>query len=374
MTEASDFIVIGAGVYGAATAWHLACAGASVSVFEADNIGIRASGGPGRRGVRANGRDVRELTLMRRAYEIWPTLHQTLEVSQFYERCGHLLLAESNVQKQALEAQAWIQREQGIKTEFLDSDQLRKREPALSNKITAALYCPNDGVADHSATTQAYAAAAMRLGVNFYTSKPVKKLELNQTRAHAIFTNDGERHAANRGIFILANAGTRQLVETQLTLPLWEECLQVLISAPLELVPFKHIIGHIGRTVSLKTHVTDRIMISGGWHGCWDPLTHTGNTTKAAVDGNLNEVTAIYPALKEIKVDVSDANHLETFTPDKIPIIDKLPSVTNLWYATGWCGHGWAIAPVVAEGLAKWAIDGERPTHLAPFRLSRFTD
>ena len=98
MTETSDFIIIGAGVYGAATAWHLASHDTSVTVFEAGEIGSRASGGPGRRGVRANGRDVRELALMKRAYGIWPTLHERLEAPAFYEQCGHLLLAESHTQ------------------------------------------------------------------------------------------------------------------------------------------------------------------------------------------------------------------------------------------------------------------------------------
>ena len=374
MLEKPDFIIIGAGIYGAATAWQLACKGASVTVLEADEIGSRASGGPGRRGVRANGRDVRELPLMKRAYEIWPTLHEKLEVPQFYERCGHLLLAESNFQLQELEAQAWIQRAQGIETELLDCTEVRKREPYLSNKITAALYCPNDGVANHSVTTRAYAAAAMRLGVNFYTSTPVKSIEFNQDRVQAIFTMDGQRYAANRGILVLANAGVRGLIETRQTLPVWDECLQVLISAPLGSVPFTHLTGHINRTVSLKTHGNDRVMISGGWHGCWDPLTNTGHTKKTAVDSNLDEAIALYPALRGVKVEVSDANHLETFTPDKVPIIDQLPCFSNLWYATGWCGHGWAIAPVVGEELATWVIDGTRPTLLEPFSLSRFTD
>ena len=374
MAETSDYIIIGAGVYGTATAWHLARKGASVTVFDTDEIGSRASGGPGRRGVRANGRDARELALMRRAYKIWPSLHQTLEVPQFYQRCGHLLLAENCTQAEALRAQAWIQRTHGIETEFLDCAELRARESRISNRIKAALYCPNDGVADHSAATLAYATAATSLGVKFCTSTAVKRLVLTQKRADAILTMDGQRHAAKQGILILANAGVRALVEPEQTLPVWDQCLQVLVSAPLKSIPFKHLTGHIGRTISLKTLGNDRIMISGGWHGYWDPDTHTGHIKKSAVDGNLNEAIALYPELKEAKVDIADANHLETFTPDNIPIIDQLPSVQNLWFATGWCGHGWAIAPVVAEDLATWAIDKKRPKLLNRFRLSRFTD
>ena len=34
MTEITDFIIVGAGVYGAATAWHLAVRGATVTVID----------------------------------------------------------------------------------------------------------------------------------------------------------------------------------------------------------------------------------------------------------------------------------------------------------------------------------------------------
>jgi len=373
MTEKYEFIVIGAGIYGAATAWHLACKGASVKVLEADDIGTRASGGPGRRGVRANGRDVRELALMKRAYAIWPTLHEILGVPPFYEQCGHLLLAESDIQVCELEARAWLQRGQGIETELLNRDELRTREPGLSHKIEAALYCPQDGVANHSVTTRAYAAAAIRAGVSFSTSTSAKYIEFNNSRADAVITADGKRYEAKRGILIVANAGVQSLLGEIQYLPTWNECLQVLISAPLGSVPFSHLTGHIGRTVSLKREGNGRVMISGGWHGSWDPETNQGYTINAAVEGNVTEAIAIYPLLKDLKIEVSDANHLETFTPDKIPIIDQLRAHNNVWYATGWCGHGWAIAPVIAEDLAKWMMDGERPQHLEPFRISRFT-
>ena len=106
----------------------------------------------------------------------------------------------------------------------------------------------------------------------------------------------------------------------------------------------------------LKREGHDRIMISGGWHGLWDPEANRGHTINAAIEGNVTEAIAIYPLLKDLRIEVSDANHLETFTPDKIPIIDRLRSVNNVWYATGWCGHGWAIAPVIAEDISKWMM------------------
>lgn len=372
MTEITDFIIVGAGVYGAATAWHLARRGATVTVIDEKYIASRASGGPGRRGVRANGRDRRELALMERAYSVWPSLHECLGTEPFYERCGHLLLAESETETKGLKARAWMQQMQGIETHFLRGDEAREREPYLSRKVKAALYCPHDGVANHSATTKAYADAAKKLGVTFLISTQIEGLEVNNSRARSAVTADGTRYAAKRGIVILANSGVLPIIKPWQSLPVWDECLQILISAPLEQVPFKHLTGHIGRTVSLKTHGDNRVMISGGWHGIWDPITNTGRAENLAIQGNLEEALAVYPALKGLSVEISNANHLETFTPDNIPIIDQLAPFDNVWYATGWCGHGWAIAPVVSKDLATWIMAGECPKDLSPFRLSRF--
>ena len=82
----ADFVIIGGGVYGAGVAHWLAEQGAEVRLLEAKQIGNGASAGPGRRGTRANGRDLRELPLVRIAHEMWPTLHERLGVPQFFER------------------------------------------------------------------------------------------------------------------------------------------------------------------------------------------------------------------------------------------------------------------------------------------------
>ncbi|HXH11738.1 MAG TPA: FAD-dependent oxidoreductase [Alphaproteobacteria bacterium] len=62
-----DFVIVGGRVYGAGVAWELAKRGAEVLLLEAQQIASGASGGLGQRGVRANGRDLRELALMRLA-------------------------------------------------------------------------------------------------------------------------------------------------------------------------------------------------------------------------------------------------------------------------------------------------------------------
>jgi len=66
------------------------------------------------------------------------------------------------------------------------------------------------------------------------------------------------------------------------------------------------------------------------------------------------------------------ADRLETQAVDGIPIIGRLPGTSNVLVGTGWCGHGWAIAPAVCQLLAEWALTGQQPGLLRPFAYRRF--
>ena len=187
-----DFVVIGGGVYGCAVAWALSKRGAEVCLLEANTVASGASGGLGKRGVRANGRDVRELPFMKLAYDIWPTLHEQLDAPTGYERTGHLLLIEREVDYLQAAAQAWMQQQQGIPATMLGEEAVREKEPFISEHIIGAIYCPNDGIADHTATTRAYAQAAEKLGSAIREQTAVRNVEMQNGRVVAITTTQAE--------------------------------------------------------------------------------------------------------------------------------------------------------------------------------------
>ncbi len=368
----ADYVIIGGGVYGTAVAWSLAKTGAEVTLLEARRVAGAASGGPGRRGVRANGRDARELPLMRRAYEIWPRLHEQLDAPQFYQRTGHLLLIERDEDLAEAEARVWLQNRHDIATRLLDAGALREMEPQLGDAVKAAVHCPNDGVADHGATTKAFAAAAAARGATIIEGVAAHRLVVQADRVTGVESAAGDCVPVERGVFILANSAVRAFVAPHVPLPVWNLVLQVLVTEPVETLPMRHLIGHAHRTVSLKAEAGNRVMISGGWPGEWDPTTDEGTPLQASIDGNLAEAVAVYPDLEGVAIETADASHPESESIDGIPIIDMLPGLANAYYATGWTGHGWAIAPVVARLLAQWAIIGRRPEPLAPFAYHRF--
>lgn len=57
------------------------------------------------------------------------------------------------------------------------------------------------------------------------------------------------------------------------------------------------------------------------------------------------------------------------YTPDAIPIVDGWPDVKGLYVATGFSGGGFKLAPAVGQALASWITSGRRPAVIDAFGL-----
>ncbi|MYD11634.1 MAG: FAD-binding oxidoreductase [Chloroflexi bacterium] len=373
----ADYVIIGGGIYGCAVARELATRGAEVLLLEARSIASGASGGLGERGVRANGRDVRELPLMRLAYDIWLALQDEIGGFTGYRRLGHLQLIERDEDLAAAPAQVWLQNQQGIESRLLDAAQTRELEPGLSEKVIAAIYCPKDGVADHTATTRSMAQAARAQGAIIHENARVNGMARRGERVVSLSAEiNGELVDVPVGeqVFLLSNAHAGGFVAEHLglTLPIWRMLPQVMALRADIPPPMTRLIGHAHRTLAIKPLPDGRVMVSGGWRGRWDETTGRGEPVAEQVEGNRREAVAVFPALADLPVDEVYTDRAEMVCADGIPIIDRLPGADNMLVGVGWSGHGWAIAPAVARLLAAWALSGERPRLLAAFGYGRF--
>ena len=115
-------------------------------------------------------------------------------------------------------------------------------------------------------------------------------------------------------------------------------------------------------------------MITGGRLGRHDPESGRPAVEPKEVEANRADAVAVFPALADVPLALVTADRAEAASLDLLPIIDRVPGTTNGLFATGWTGHGWAIAPAVAELLAAWILNGRRPEQLVPFALDRFAE
>lgn len=371
-----DVVIVGGGVYGMATAYHLARLGAeSVAVLERAAPAGGASGGLGQRGVRSNRRDLREIPLMREANEVWPTLDQELGAQTGYARTGGTYLIDGPAASgfkgiDAADTHARVQTAMGIPTELWTQDRVRSEYPGISDAVQGAAYVPTDGVSSHEATTLAYAAAATRLGVHLSDNTAVTSLATSADgRVTGVVTQDGQTIEAGREVLLTANGDTRRLVAdaTGSAVPTWTIYPQAsrLRSNVKPRIPM--LTGHETRPLSVKMLGGD-IMLSGGWRG--RPTPQGVELDAERLHGNIAALQAVFPYLTELKVLDADVSRAESASVDQIPIIGRY--APNLFVATGWSGHGWAIAPVVSRLIAESMLGDTDSPLLTPFSPSRF--
>ncbi len=373
-TEQAECVIVGGGVYGCAIAFEMGARGRKVLLLEAETLASGASGGIGKRGVRANGRDLRELPAMQRAYSMWPDLAMRLEGDTGYDRIGQLTLYEREHDTGNAEVRSDVQSAFGIPTDHLSGEDLRRLEPGLSERVLGATHCPLDGVADHGSTTQAYAEAARRLGARVMEGARVEHLGARDGRVESLTLTDGSTVGVDGEVVLASNGGVSDLLGAFApALPCWTVLPQVVMSTPLPAPPFHTLIGHFHRPLALKM-IANQVMMSGGWRGRWNDARGGGETTPESVRGNVAQAEAVFPSLKGLEVDSSFADRRETCCVDGVPIIDRAPGAANLFFMTGWTGHGFALAPALAEAVADWCVGHNRPPLLEPFRLDRFSD
>lgn len=381
VSTASDVVIVGGGIYGSSLALDLATAGASVTLLEADDIAAGASGGPGERGVRANHRDIRELPIAAVSLERWRQLQLTIEGGVGYRRIGglHLFdvpygLREHEVMGQ-MRAMAAIQNAMGIPSELLDREEVLRREPELAKGIAGGVFCPNDGVGDHTFATRQLAAEAAKAGAVIRTGAKVAEILSTNGKATGVRLADGETMPVGGHLVLLANAGLLPLLKPHLLpherMPIWNLMPQMMYVTNPEKRTVNHLLSHAHRRLSIKQLPDATMMLSGGVsvayapNGIWE-----GSLSSAAI--NLTDAISTLPFLDRSEFLKVDASRVESVALDHIPIIGQAEALANTLYGYAWSGHGFAIALGFTKYLTDWLLSGEKPAALEPFSPGRF--
>lgn len=379
--DQNEIVIVGGGIYGASLAYDLTRAGRGVTLLEAEEIACGASGGPGERGVRANNRDLRELPVVALAQRRWKELQETIEGGVGYRRIGGMQVFEVPYGHRAsevrgeVEARAMMQEAMGVPSKVLSRKEVLEIEPEIGAGINGALFCPNDGVGDHTLATRQLAAAAAKAGAVVRTGAKVSKVIHKGGLATAVEIEGGETIPFNSQLILVANAGNPALLEPLLKpeekQPVWSIMPQMMYVTNPEGRKINHLLGHKNRRLAVKQLPDGTIMLSGGWgveRNEGGGL--TGSLSAAAL--NLNDAIATFPFLDRSAFKTVDATRTETVCIDHAPIIGRPAGFPNVLYGYAWCGHGFAISLGFSKLVTDWIVTGDAPADLEPFSPRRF--
>ena len=149
MTKAYDFIVIGGGILGMSTAWHLQkkYPGSSVIVLEKEASAGRHQTGRNS-GVIHAGVYYKPGSLKARFCRLGnaATKEFCAEHDIEFDECGKLIVATDDLELERMQALIGRCGENGIEIEVVDATQLRQREPNITG--VGGIFVPSTGIVD----------------------------------------------------------------------------------------------------------------------------------------------------------------------------------------------------------------------------------
>ncbi|WP_322086357.1 FAD-binding oxidoreductase [Burkholderia sp. BCC1999] len=359
-----DVAIVGGGLVGASAALALARRGLRTGLFERRDCGAQASG-VNYGGVRCQGRPAEQLPLALRARRIWDRLPELIGIDGEFVVSGHLRLARSNTDLDALDAYATLAGEHGLPLQVIRGDAFRRRYPWLGRAALGGSLCETDGHANPRLVSPAFARAARAAGADVFEHTPVDDVHHDGTRFHF---QAGGRACTATWLINSAGAWANTIAERfGEAVPMEPIYPNMWVTEPLP--PFiTHNLGVYGGGVYARQVARGNCVIGGG-RGCGD-----GEFGQPSVDTTravMRDACALLPALRDALL-IRTWSGVEGCTPDHNPIIGVSRTTPRLLHAFGFSGGGFLLAPGVGDVLADLVTAGETTTPLDAFSIGRF--
>lgn len=383
-----DVLVVGGGLVGCASAYHLAAAGASVLLVEKHELNGKASGqNAGSLHFQLEHRLVEQsdamaehfavtIPLNKVAMEEWAGLEADLETGLDLIMDGGLMVAETAEDVRKLERKFRLEQQSGLPISLIDGDQARALAPALSERVIAAAFCPREGQANPRLVTLAFARAALRCGARIRTLTSLVAAGRRSGGGFAVKLADSDGHEESLVADVMLNAGGAWAGEiaavSDLRLPVSALGLTMNVTNRTGKL-LGHLIQHVGRRLSMKQVKDGNLLIGGGWPSrlVSKASMRRAELIPASVLGNLRIAADIIPAVKSLAL-LRSWTGIVTETPDELPILGEVRSCPGYFVATG--GAGFTLGPTFGRLMSELILTGRTSQSIAPYSPDRFAD
>src|SRR3954470_11704870 len=176
MASSPDVVVVGAGVVGAACAYHLASAGVRVRLLDRSHVASGSSGACEGNVLAWDKELERELPLALRSAELWAELARELPDDFEYDRKGSVVVAETADELEAAAERARVLAGRGVAGEVLDAAALRREEPHAAPDLPGGVLYPGDAQLEPRLATAALVRAAVRHGPEISTETAIRAI------------------------------------------------------------------------------------------------------------------------------------------------------------------------------------------------------
>ncbi len=366
-----DFIIIGGGGHGLATAYYLS------EIYGQSNIAVLEKGWIGGGNVGRNTTIIRSNYLLdgnepfyEFSLKLWENLEQDLNYNAMVSQRGIYNIYHSDAQRDAFRRRGNAMRFNGADAELLDASQLRECFPYLDYEnarfpIQGALHQPRGGTVRHDAVAWGYARAADANGVDIIQNCEVTGFKIENGKILGLETSKGFI-GAGKVASCVAGSSSRVMAMAGLRLPIESHVLQAFVTEGLK--PLIDSVITFGAGHFYVSQSDKGGLVFGGDLDGYNSYAQRGNlpVIEDVAEGGM----ALMPMIGRARL-LRSWGGIMDMSMDGSPIIDRTP-VEGLYFNGGWCYGGFKATPASGYAYAHLlATDTPHETANA-YRLDRF--
>jgi sarcosine oxidase subunit beta len=365
----AEVAIIGGGIMGVSTAYHLAQRGISDIVILEKDLLAQASTGLSVGGIRQQFSHPANIRLSQESVKVFERFEEEFRTDIRFRQVGYLFLAQKQETWNEFLANVETQRRLGVPVEILSAEEVKQAWPYLNvSDVKGGTFGPKDGYADPYQVAMGFASSARKLGVRIEEKTSVVGIKLKGGRVQGVETTKGPLFSP-----VVVNVAGPWAGEVGrmagLDLPVNPYRRQVFMTKAFDEIP-KPVPMIIDQDLTFYFRGED----PGVLMGMSDP--DEPSSFNLNVDRNFMEkviAAAIHraPLLEKAEILRGWAGLYEV-TPDDNPIIGEISGVKGFFCAVGFSGHGFQQGPAVGLLLSQLILDGQTEFDLKPFSHDRF--
>ena len=378
LPASSKTIIVGGGIIGCSTAYHLAQMGQEVLLLEKAALTSgstwHAAGLVGQ--LRSNANITQ---LLGYSIDLYDRLEAETGLATGWKMNGGLRLACNQERWTEVKRQATTAHSFGLDMQLLTPQEAQDLWPLMDiSDVVGAAFLPTDGQASPSDITQALAKGARAKGAQLTENLPVTEILIEKGQIAGVRTPEGD--VACEKLVLCCGQWTRDLAKTiGVTVPLVSVEHQYMITEPFGVPSNLPTLRDPDRLTYYKEEVGGLIM--GGYEPNGIPWAQNGIPDPfdfQLLDSNFDHFEQLIelslprvPQLETVGVKQL-INGPESFTPDGNFVLGEAPEMRNVFIGAGFNAFGIASGGGAGMALAEWVANGQPPYDLWAVDIRRF--
>ena len=371
MQARADVVVIGAGVIGCSTAYHLARMGITdVAIVEMNEVGSGTSTKSASMLSLQFCQDELSVRMAKYSYAKYMTFEEELGVPIDFKKIGWVFLATEKTSARLLRGAELLQ-SLGVRTDILEPDQIRHEYPEINtDDLALGTFGPDDGSLDAHMIMSGYTKRASEMGVTLYEGVRATGISVQEGRVVGVHTTGGFVSTE-----VVVNAGGPWAIEigrwAGVEIPIINSTRTVMVTGPFPEIPSNRpFVDDLTAEWYFRPEGPG-ILMAMGTEPTEEPHVQTSyEMVNKMIDVAVHRV----PALARASM-LTAWTGVRCMTPDNQPIVGPVPSVDGLVLSCGWSGAGIIQAPIAGQLVAEYVSNHHTSTlDLGPLSIQRFKE